>query len=264
MKKIIYYKNKTMKHIRAFIWLLLKYSKFKKILNEYGISRVKPYKFFIWHHGSHYFTAFTTEDNKKVFIKTGGKYNLIYREASVLKYIQKNKDKNSKWSIPNIVQCLEKGEFSFLAIEYIDGLNLSKLIEDNVLTPNNQIELLQQFNEICDFFFEHKLIHRDIRPDNIIINLTPTFLQVILIDFAFTVSDFKKEYNELQVVKESNLLYRLGAGLNPEPFVWDDAYSFCKVTEQVNNLQFDDTPELNLLKSKIGRLRYICEGCKKK
>lgn len=254
MSKLKYYKSRLVKHLKALVWYLIMYFKFKKILKHYGIYKIKPIQFFKWHHGSHYFIGSTIKDNRLVFIKTGGNKNLITREVKVIKYIKDNRCGKCDWSIPNVVAFLDEGRFAFIATEYIGGETLTSVISQDRLTNQNKDELVKQFNQICDFLYSHDLIHRDVRPDNILIHSDKDSMKVTLIDFAYTVSSNKLEFGEIDPTKLRKQLYGLGAGLNPEPLVWDDAYSFYKIIEQLGDSNDNGLNEL--MKAKIGRLVY--------
>ncbi|QDR82012.1 protein kinase domain-containing protein [Sporomusa termitida] len=254
MSKLNYYKSRLVKHLKALVWYLTMYYKFKQILKRHGIYKIKPIQFLKWHHGSHYFIGNTKKDNRIVFIKTGGNENLITREIKVLKYIKENRFDKSDWYIPNVVAFLDEGRFAFIATKYITGETLTSVISHNRLTNQNRYELVKQFNQICDFLYSHDLIHRDVRPDNILIHAEKESMKVTLIDFAYTVSNNKLEFSEIDLSDLKKQLYFLGAGLNPEPLIWDDAYSFYKISEQLGVSIDNDLNEL--MKTKIGRLVY--------
>ena len=66
----------------------------------------------------------------------------------------------------------QDGELHWLAMEYVDGPSLDKVIGDKIILPLQDI--LSIFVKICsaiDFAHRHNIIHRDLKPANIL--LTP-------------------------------------------------------------------------------------------
>ena len=76
----------------------------------------------------------------------------------------------------------EKGEF-YLVQEYIEGDNLTKEIQPGKPLDEAQvIQLLQEILEVLDFVHKEKVIHRDIKPDNLIRRQADK--KIVLIDFG--------------------------------------------------------------------------------
>jgi eukaryotic-like serine/threonine-protein kinase len=75
---------------------------------------------------------------------------------------------------PNIVTVIDRGEQDgrqFIVFEYIDGLNLKELIEqEGTLSPSAAIELALQVARGLAFAHEQGLVHRDVKPQNVIID----------------------------------------------------------------------------------------------
>ena len=250
----ISYRHRLSKRIKAYFWIVTKYKNFKKLLKDANISDIKIFKIRLWHQGSHYFTGSLKDDNLKVFIKTGGKLNLIHREMCVLSYIYERRKADFKWTASRIIGFSCDSTTSYLALEYANAKDLASLMNSNSLSDDDISQIINQFIEISNFLYMYKLVHRDIRPDNILISKENKILKVILIDFAFTVSTSVPEFKELEVVNNIDTLYFLGAGYNPAPLVWDDAYSLYKIAEQLSYNKFDDS--LLNLRENIGRYEY--------
>ena len=74
---------------------------------------------------------------------------------------------------PNIVTVYDFGEDGgvlFLAMEYLEGKSLEKLIEEQTILPIETI--IPIFDQVCsalDHAHTHKIVHRDIKPANIMI-----------------------------------------------------------------------------------------------
>jgi serine/threonine protein kinase len=87
---------------------------------------------------------------------------------------------------PNIVgvhQVFEDNETAYMAIDFINGKDLHDLLEstDQAFTPAEVVVLLKKMLSAVDFIHESGILHRDISPDNILIDQTGN---PILIDFG--------------------------------------------------------------------------------
>lgn len=74
---------------------------------------------------------------------------------------------------PNVVRALDYGEWEgspYLVMEYVDGEPLSRLIErEGPLNETEAIRLIAQVAQGLHRAHRHNLIHRDVKPDNILI-----------------------------------------------------------------------------------------------
>ena len=80
----------------------------------------------------------------------------------------------AKLNHPNIVQAYAVGEdegIFYFAMEYIDGETMKNVLKREQVIPVDQaISIIQQISEALDYAWkEQKLIHRDIKPDNIML-----------------------------------------------------------------------------------------------
>ncbi|MDF1814567.1 MAG: protein kinase [Verrucomicrobiales bacterium] len=75
---------------------------------------------------------------------------------------------------PGIIQVHDFGEtdsgLCFLVMEYVDGSNLHELIHNNALDPETAVEMAARICEALDYAHEKGLIHRDIKPGNIMVS----------------------------------------------------------------------------------------------
>jgi serine/threonine-protein kinase len=73
---------------------------------------------------------------------------------------------------PNVVSVFDRGEFEgtyYIAMQYIEGPTLKALI-DSGLTPEQAVALIRQVLEGARFAHRHGVVHRDLKPQNVIIN----------------------------------------------------------------------------------------------
>jgi serine/threonine protein kinase len=74
---------------------------------------------------------------------------------------------------PNVVRALDYGEWDgapYLVMEYVDGEPLSRLIDrEGPLNETESIRLIAQVAQGLHSAHRHNLIHRDVKPDNILI-----------------------------------------------------------------------------------------------
>ena len=89
---------------------------------------------------------------------------------------------------PNIIKCLaveKKEEFIYLALELCDKTLRRCVDDDDFRRRENGVErlaCLQDVTRAVVYLHEHKICHRDIKPDNILLSAS-TPLQFILADF---------------------------------------------------------------------------------
>lgn len=87
----------------------------------------------------------------------------------------------SSMNHPNIVQVLDAGEttetdengvkhtYAFLVMEYVDGLELSKLVARGPLKVPEAIRVTKELLSAVEFAHNKGIVHRDIKPDNIML-----------------------------------------------------------------------------------------------
>ncbi len=74
---------------------------------------------------------------------------------------------------PNIAQILKVGsqkELVYIVMEFIDGKDFGKLIENGPLEPNRAAELILQAAEVLDYIHKQGVLHRDIKPSNLLLD----------------------------------------------------------------------------------------------
>jgi beta-lactam-binding protein with PASTA domain/predicted Ser/Thr protein kinase len=73
---------------------------------------------------------------------------------------------------PNIVAVFDRGEVEgtyYIAMQYLEGRSLKQLI-DVGLTPEQAVHLIRQVLEGARFAHRHGVVHRDLKPQNVIVD----------------------------------------------------------------------------------------------
>ena len=79
----------------------------------------------------------------------------------------------AKLNHPNIVSVYEfgkRGGFHFLVMEYVEGCDLHQLMKGNKLDSTSLLRLVPQICDALAFAHESDVIHRDVKPGNILID----------------------------------------------------------------------------------------------
>jgi hypothetical protein len=89
---------------------------------------------------------------------------------------------------PNVVRTLAAGEDGgvlYLAMEYVDGIDLRDLLRrEGHLEPRRAAELVRQVGEALDSAHRAGLVHRDVKPGNILVEQTPEGERAYVCDFG--------------------------------------------------------------------------------
>ncbi len=130
---------------------------------------------------------------------------------------------------PNIVavhQVFEDNGTAYMAIDYIEGSDLLEMIErkSTRLSPEAIVLVTEKMLSAVGFIHENNMLHRDISPDNILINMAG---EPILIDFGAAreqASQTSRALTALRVVKDGyspQEFYIAGSEQGP----WSDLYA---------------------------------------
>ena len=89
---------------------------------------------------------------------------------------------------PNIVRLYRYGEWDgllYMAMQYVDGVNLYTILnsfqDQEFIEPKHVRWIIRDVCEALDYVHRHRVIHRDVKPSNIMINAED---QAILTDFG--------------------------------------------------------------------------------
>lgn len=76
---------------------------------------------------------------------------------------------------PNIVDVYDFGQaggFYFLLMEFVDGVNLRRLLQTKRLTPKEALSIVSPVCDALQCAHDHGIVHRDIKPENLLIDKT--------------------------------------------------------------------------------------------
>ena len=103
--------------------------------------------------------------------------DLFNQEAETLEILGKHPN------IPTLLAYFEEEDEFYIVQEYIDGHTLDReLIPNQPLSEQKVIDILSKILEILQFVHSHNVIHRDIKPQNIIRRKQDN--ELVLIDFG--------------------------------------------------------------------------------
>ncbi len=75
---------------------------------------------------------------------------------------------------PNVVAVYDRGEFDdtyYIAMEYLEGRSLKQVVrQDGALDPDRAIDLVLQILKAARFAHRRGIVHRDIKPHNVIVD----------------------------------------------------------------------------------------------
>ncbi|MDR2356794.1 MAG: serine/threonine protein kinase [Oscillospiraceae bacterium] len=88
---------------------------------------------------------------------------------------------SSSKNIVNIYEYFEENNTAYLVMEYLDGITLGNFLKNNVLEPDDCIDIIRQVASALKAVHGQGVLHRDVSPDNIFICASGA---VKLIDFG--------------------------------------------------------------------------------
>jgi serine/threonine protein kinase len=104
---------------------------------------------------------------------------------------------------PHIITLYETGQTEegvcFLVTEFVNGETLEQLIEHSRPTPRSTAELIAQVAEALDYAHQHGVVHRDVKPSNIMID---EHGQAHIMDFGLA----KRESGELTMTSDGRIM----------------------------------------------------------
>lgn len=129
------------------------------------------------------FKALDTEKNRYVALKV--LHQGLMSDMSFINRAANEAHLIEKLNHPNIVKVFEVNQISgrlYIAMEFIDGQPLSKLMAVNKnLTVQQKLNIISQIASALDATHAKKIVHRDVKPDNILVDNSGN---IHLVDFG--------------------------------------------------------------------------------
>ena len=142
--------------------------------------------------------GFKIKDNKKIIIKIDtSEYNLIKHESFIINYLNTKNVTN----IPSVIYYGIINENPCLIIPYYE-CNLNQLLNNNTLEERQIILIVKKIILILENIHEHYVIHRDIKPDNIMIKEN----QIYIIDFGLATFYLNEEGEHIKNKKIEDII----------------------------------------------------------
>ena len=128
------------------------------------------------------FLAFREDSKQHVALKL---LRPAFSRANLLKRFEIEQQILAGLNHPNIARLLDIGQtedrLPYLAMEYVDGLPITKYCDENKLSIEDRLELFIQVCQAVQYAHQNLVVHRDIKPSNLLV--TPEG-NVKLLDFG--------------------------------------------------------------------------------
>jgi len=156
-------------------------------------------------------------DNELIKELGAGTFGIVYKTFNTIsgnkhatKILKKNFIRQDYWkrikteieiiktvNHPNIIKFVdtfENSEYYFMVLEYLKDGNLTKFIKSKLYLSENTVKtIIFQLANSLKYLKRLGIIHRDIKPDNILVDKTNDELKIKLTDFGFAKVLFNKE-----------------------------------------------------------------------
>jgi len=99
----------------------------------------------------------------------------IAKDAKFIERFQREARASAKLNHPNIVQGIDVGKdpatgLWYFAMEYVDGPTLKKVLEEQKVLPEERaLAIVREVAKALETIGSHQMVHRDIKPDNILL-----------------------------------------------------------------------------------------------
>lgn len=143
--------------------------------------------------------VFCRRDGNRVFVRSHSNHE---KYRAIVEMFMREARSIAKMRHPNIVgvhRIFEDNETAYLVLDRIDGRDLLDIIKDKsqVLTPGQIKATLIKILDAVDLVHQNDLLHRDIAPDNILLD---KWGSPVLIDFGAAREEASRETRALSAV----------------------------------------------------------------
>ncbi|HJQ19144.1 MAG TPA: serine/threonine-protein kinase [Gemmatimonadaceae bacterium] len=160
----------------------------------------------------------------------------MVNDADAISRFNREAANASKISHPNVAAVYDFGETTdgliYLAMEFIEGPSLTKIIEAGALPPQRAADIARQAADALAVAHDMGIVHRDLKPDNIMIAKNRDGSDLVkVVDFGIA----KAANNEAQKVTKTGLVVGTPEYMSPEQLAGDkldgrsDIYSLALV-----------------------------------
>lgn len=148
----------------------------------------------------------------------------------------------------------------YLIFSYLCGETLESFIKKRSFTQDECFRFLIFLNEILDQLFEKRIIHRDLRADNIFVTRSNEGeISFVLLDFGAAIINFEIDFSQAEIVRKAEE-NGLGGNCRAGMAVWDDAASAVLLFNQVcKECSLLECKQYEVLTQKVGRLIYFAQ-----
>lgn len=147
---------------------------------ELGIWRIEER---IWQGGTAtIYKAISEKDNQVFAIKILHSYR---NEVHHVKRFIKEYKILKRLSHPGIIKVYRFGVYDklyYIVMEFVNGRNL-RFIKDNNISSYQLLSIFVKIGKVLEYLYEKKVIHNDIKPENILVS--NDFKNVKIIDFGY-------------------------------------------------------------------------------
>ena len=138
---------------------------------------------------------FCLKEIEKKNITTRKSYQYLLNEIKVLRLVEHK-------NCVKLFEIYESIDSIYIVTEYLNGGTLREKLQKKKLKKREALKLTKNLLEALQEMNKYNMIHRDIKPDNIMFKITKKVLVVKLIDFGLS-ADFTDHSNESLLLDKS-------------------------------------------------------------
>lgn len=235
--------------MKSFFNIYKKFSKLRKIRKIRKFKEVQEINKNKSNYGCSYYII--NGKNKK-FLKGFDYYKSFQNEIIALKRVTKLN--------PKLFLRLQDYDFNdYVCVEFCNGVSLKDYIEKSPLTRKESKYLIVFLTEVLEVLYEANIIHRDIRPENIMVIQKSETIEFKIIDFGFCVID-NKDILDSNKFFDQKILKSLGDEYKKNEYEWDDSIAILNLIEECIENPYQRFPnEISKIQQIVGRRQYKVE-----